>query len=121
MVRFPPGPLFLLLTSSKKDYWFGASLPMSRRELSTERIPLRLLRIATVINGVTEIPEDWRKVTSKLVFEKEYVDALFGLDRLERIWVIFGFHRQRGWIARVRPRRAKGKALVEVNFSLLWA
>jgi tRNA-Thr(GGU) m(6)t(6)A37 methyltransferase TsaA len=81
---------------------------------STEEVPVRLRQIATVVNGVTETAEDWRKVTSKLVFEKEYVDALFGLDRLERVWVIFGFHRRRGWASRVRPRRARDESLVGV-------
>lgn len=73
-----------------------------------------LRRIATVVNGVTETPKDWHKVKSKLVFEKEYVDALYRLDELERIWVIFGFDRQRGWTARVRPRCAKDRSLVGV-------
>jgi len=81
---------------------------------STEEVLLRLRRIATVVNGVTETAEDWQKVTSKLVFEKEYVDALFGLNRLKRIWVIFGFHRHRGWTSRVRPRCAKDESLVGV-------
>lgn len=75
---------------------------------------MRLRRIATVVNGVSETAEDWQKVTSKLVFENEYVDALFGLDRLKRIWVIFGFHRHRGWTSRVRPRCAKDESLVGV-------
>ena len=75
---------------------------------------MRLQRIATVVNGVTETADDWHKVTSKLVFEREYVGALFGLDRLKRIWVIFGFHRRRGWTSRVRPRRAEGDSLVGV-------
>ena len=81
---------------------------------SPEEVALRLQRIATVVNGVTETAEDWRKVTSKLVFGKEYVDGLLGLDRLKRIWVIFGFHRHRGWTPRVRPRCARGESLVGV-------
>src|SRR4030066_1601508 len=80
----------------------------------TEEALLRRRRIATVVNGIEETAEDWQKVTSKLVFEKEYVDALFGLDRLKRIWVIFGFHRHRGWKSRVRPRCAKNESLVGV-------
>ncbi len=75
---------------------------------------LRLRRIATVVNGVTTTPKNWNKIESKLVFERPYVDALSGLDRLEHIWVIFGFDRQRGWSAQVRPRRAKSSALVGV-------
>lgn len=75
---------------------------------------MRLRRIATVVNGVTETPTGWGEVTSELVFEKEYVGALYGLDRLERVWVVFGFHRRRGWTPRVRPRRAKDASLVGV-------
>ena len=79
-----------------------------------EMVILRLKRIATVINGVTETAKDWHEVTSKLIFEQEYVDALFELDRLKRIWVIFGFDRHRGWTPRVRPRHAKDESLVGV-------
>ena len=75
---------------------------------------LRLRRIATVVNGVTETATDWNKVVSKLVFEKEYVDALFGLNKLKRIWVIFGFDRRRGWSPTVRPRCAKNDSLVGI-------
>jgi len=79
-----------------------------------ENAALRLRKVATVVNGVTETPEDWHKVTSKLVFGNEYVDALSGLDRLKSVWVIFGFNRHRGWSPRVRPRCAKDDSLVGV-------
>lgn len=75
---------------------------------------MRLRRIATVVNGVTETPMDWDEVTSELVFENEYVSALYGLDRLERVWVVFGFHRRRGWTPMVRPRHANGSSPVGV-------
>ena len=75
---------------------------------------MKLRRIATVINGITETAVDWDKVSSKLVFEKEYVDSLHGLKKLKRIWVIFGFHRRRGWSPMVRPRCAKDESLVGV-------
>jgi tRNA-Thr(GGU) m(6)t(6)A37 methyltransferase TsaA len=75
---------------------------------------LRLRRIGTVVNGVTETAPDWSKVASKLVFEKEYISALCGLNRLKRIWVIFGFHRHRGWTSMVRPRCAKDESVVGV-------
>lgn len=75
---------------------------------------MKLRRIAAVVNGITKTPQDWHEVTSKLVFEEEYVDALSGLNRLKRIWVIFGFHRHRGWTPRVRPRCAKDEELVGV-------
>ena len=79
-----------------------------------KEITLKLKRFATAVNGITETAQDWHQVTSKLVFEKEYVDALSGLDRLKRIWVIFGFHQHRGWTPRVRPRCAKDESLVGV-------
>jgi len=75
---------------------------------------MKLRRIATVVNGITETAADWSNVSSKLVFEKEYVDSLRGLNRLRHIWVIFGFHRQRGWSPMVRPRCAKDDSLVSV-------
>lgn len=75
---------------------------------------MKLRRIATVVNGTTETAEDWSKVVSRLVFEREYVDALCGLSRLKRVWVIFGFHRRRGWSSMVRPRCAKDDALVGI-------
>ena len=75
---------------------------------------MRLRRIATVANGKTETADDWSKVVSKLVFEKEYVNSLSGLSRLKRVWVIFGFHRRRGWSSRVRPRCAKDNSLVGI-------
>jgi len=75
---------------------------------------LRLRRIATVTNGKTETADDWSKVVSKLVFEKEYVNSLSGLSRLKRVWVIFGFHRCRGWSSRVRPRCAKDNSLIVI-------
>jgi tRNA-Thr(GGU) m(6)t(6)A37 methyltransferase TsaA len=67
-----------------------------------------------VVNGITETAADWDKVVSKLVFEKEYVASLGGLNRLKRIWVIFGFHRRRGWSPMVRPRCAKGESSVSI-------
>ncbi|MBU0685037.1 MAG: SAM-dependent methyltransferase [Candidatus Thermoplasmatota archaeon] len=79
-----------------------------------EEVILKLRRIDTVVNGVAETAKDWHEVTSKMVFEQEYVDALLVLDQLKRIWVMFGFHRHRGWTPRVRPRHAKDESLVGV-------
>jgi len=110
--RLPSGPQ-RSLRSGGGEKSLGEELDYQVNREGKE-VALRLRRIATVVNGVTETPEDWRKVRSKLVFEKEYVDALFGLGRHERIWVIFGFNHQRGWTSRVRPRRAKDKSLVGV-------
>ena len=67
-----------------------------------------------MVNGIAETPPDWSKVVSRLVFEKEYVGSLCGLDKLKRVWVIFGFHRRRGWSPMVRPRCAKDESLVGI-------
>lgn len=98
----------------RKDLREETLLPEVQLNPSLEDVISRLRRIATVVNGISETPDDWREATSKLVFEKEYVDGLFGLDRLKRIWVIFGFHRHRGWTPRVRPRRATDDSLVGI-------
>jgi tRNA-Thr(GGU) m(6)t(6)A37 methyltransferase TsaA len=109
-VRIRVGPLHFL----GKNHREGTQLPEARLDTSLEDGALRLRRIATVVNGVSETAKDWHQVTSKLVFEKEYVGALFGLDRLKQIWVIFGLDRHRGWNSKVRPRCAKGNSLVGV-------
>lgn len=75
---------------------------------------MRLKRIATVFNGVTNTARDWNEVESQLVFEDDYSDGLFRIERYKRIWVIFGFHRQRGWSSRVRPRMARDDSLVGI-------
>ena len=56
---------------------------------------MRLKRIATVVNGVDQTPDDWDRIKSKLVFEKEFVGGLFKLGHFDHIWVIFGFDRMR--------------------------
>jgi tRNA-Thr(GGU) m(6)t(6)A37 methyltransferase TsaA len=75
---------------------------------------MKLKRIATVVNGIDKTAKDWNEVTSKLVFEKEYVAGLSGLSKLDRIWVVFGFHRHQGWSSMVRPRCAKDESLVGI-------
>lgn len=77
-------------------------------------IVLEFRPIATVRNGVTEDVDDWDEVESRLVFEPEYVPGLYKLDRFKHIWVVFGFHRKRGWKARVHPRHDPSKPLVGV-------
>lgn len=75
---------------------------------------MRLKQLAIVVNDVTENPEDWNKIESKLIFEKEYIDGLYRLSKSQRIWVIFGFHKRRGWQTRVRPRKATDKSTVGI-------
>lgn len=67
-----------------------------------------------MVNGIDKTAKDWNQVASKLVFEEEYVDGLLGLGRLDRVWVIFGFNRRRGWSPLVRPRCTKDDSLVGI-------
>jgi len=70
--------------------------------------------IATVVNGVSETPDDWRKVTSKLVFRMNYIDGLYKLSHFKHIWVIFGFHKTRETHMKIHPMRDPSKPLVGV-------
>jgi tRNA-Thr(GGU) m(6)t(6)A37 methyltransferase TsaA len=65
---------------------------------------VRLKPIARVENGVEKRPEDWDGVVSRIVFDPEYVPGLYRLGHFKHIWIIFGFHRMRGWLPRVHPR-----------------
>lgn len=64
---------------------------------------MRLKPIAVVRNGAEEEIGDREGLVSELVFEPEYVPGLFKLDRFRHIWVIFGFHKKRGWAPLVHP------------------
>lgn len=75
---------------------------------------MRLKRIATVVNGLKETPDDWDRTKSKLVFEKEFVDGLYRLDHFEHIWVIFGFNRMRQTAMKVHPQHDPQRPLVGV-------
>ena len=75
---------------------------------------LRLKRIATVVNGVTGDGHDWGEVRSRLVFEKEYVDGLYRLDRFGHVLVLFGFHRKRKVLMKVHPMHDPSRPLVGV-------
>lgn len=75
---------------------------------------VNLKPIATVRNGVTDDVDDWDKVTSRLIFEREWVDGLYKLGRFDHVLVIFGFHRKRGVKLRVHPRHDPSKPLVGV-------
>jgi tRNA-Thr(GGU) m(6)t(6)A37 methyltransferase TsaA len=66
---------------------------------------LKIKPVAVVKNGITEKPDDWDKVISKLVFKKEYVRGLYRLGHFRHVLVIFGFHRMRRTLLRVHPRR----------------
>jgi tRNA-Thr(GGU) m(6)t(6)A37 methyltransferase TsaA len=75
---------------------------------------LRLKRIATVVNGVTATPDDWDRVRSKLVFEKEFVEGLYRLDHFKHIWVIFGFNRMRRTMMKSYPQHNLKKPQVGI-------
>ena len=79
-----------------------------------EEWQVRLKPIATVKNGLSEKPEDWDKVRSKLVFKEEYVEGLYRLGHFKHVWVIFGFHKLRGWLPKVHPRHDPSLPLVGV-------
>jgi tRNA-Thr(GGU) m(6)t(6)A37 methyltransferase TsaA len=66
---------------------------------------LKIKPVAVVKNGITEKPDDWDKVISKLIFKKEYVRGLYRLGHFRHVLVIFGFHRMRRTLLRVHPRR----------------
>jgi tRNA-Thr(GGU) m(6)t(6)A37 methyltransferase TsaA len=70
--------------------------------------------IATVVNGINEKVDDWDSVRSKLVFEPAYVPGLYKLGHFRHIWVIFGFHKMRGWLPKVHPRHDTSLPLVGV-------
>ena len=75
---------------------------------------MELKQIGTAFNGLRNTPRDWNEVESRLAFENDYLDGLYGLEHHRRIWVIFGFHIQKGWSPRVRPRKAKDDSLVGI-------
>lgn len=75
---------------------------------------MRLKAIAHVVNGVTETPDDWGRITSRLVFDKRYVDGLYKLGHFRHIWVLFGFHKMRRTLMKVHPRHDPSKPLVGV-------
>ena len=66
---------------------------------------MKLKTIALVRNGVTETPEDWGKITSRLVFRKEYAEGLHKVGHFKHLWVIFGFHKSKLTLLMVHPRR----------------
>lgn len=65
---------------------------------------MKLETIALVRNGVTETPEDWSKVTSRLIFKEEFVEGLYKVGHFKHLLIIFGFHRSRETEFRVHPR-----------------
>ncbi len=75
---------------------------------------MRLKPLATVVNGVTEKPDDWDAVRSTLVFDEAFVKGLYKLSHFKHVWVIFGFHRMRETVMRVHPNHDPKKPLVGV-------
>lgn len=75
---------------------------------------MKLKRIATVTNGVTDDLDDWSKVRSRLVFDKEYVEGLYRLSRFDHVLVIFGLNRIRKVRMRVHPMHDPSRPLVGV-------
>ncbi len=75
---------------------------------------MKLKTIALVKNGVHETPDDWSKVTSRLVFDRHYVEGLYKVGHFKHLWIIFGFHRSRTTKMKVHPRRDPSIPLVGV-------
>lgn len=75
---------------------------------------MRLKVIGRVKNGITDTPDDWSKVKSKITIDRRYLRGLQGLDHFKHVWVIFGFDRQRQTVLRVHPRHDPEKPLVGV-------
>lgn len=75
---------------------------------------MRLKTIALVKNRVSKTPEDWDKVTSRLVFEKQYVEGLHKVSHFKHLWVIFGFHRSKETKLKVHPRHDPSIPIVGV-------
>jgi tRNA-Thr(GGU) m(6)t(6)A37 methyltransferase TsaA len=78
------------------------------------REAVTLFPVAFVRNGVTSKPDDWETVRSELVFYDEYVDGLMGIENLDYLWVIFGFHLNEEVLLRVHPRNDPDNPLVGV-------
>ena len=70
--------------------------------------------IATVVNYIKETPDDWGKVTSRLVFRKNYTEGLYKLSHFKHLWVIFGFHKARDTRMKIHPMHDPAKPLVGV-------
>jgi len=75
---------------------------------------LKLKPIAIVANGIKNTPKDWHKIKSELIFEEKYIEGLYRVAQSKKIWVIFGFHKRRGWRSKVRPRGAKDESMVGI-------
>ncbi len=74
----------------------------------------KMTAVATVVNGVKVMPDDWSGIVSKLVFKTAYVDGLYRLSHFDRLWVIFGFDRNNRTQLRVHPRHDPRKPIVGV-------
>lgn len=70
--------------------------------------------IGVVKNGITEKPEDWDKITSRLIIKDQYLDGLYKVSRFTHLWIIFGFHKSKTTVLRVHPRRDPSIPLVGV-------
>ena len=74
----------------------------------------KLTPIATVINGLTDTPQDWDKIKSRLVFRRRYVAGLYKLNHFNHVWILFGFDRTDETLMSVHPRHDPSKPLVGV-------
>jgi tRNA-Thr(GGU) m(6)t(6)A37 methyltransferase TsaA len=75
---------------------------------------LLLKPIGVVKNGITETPEDWDKVTSRLIIKNQYLEGLYKVGRFKHLWIIFGFHKSKTTVLKVHPRHDPSIPLVGV-------
>lgn len=75
---------------------------------------MRLKPVGRVENGVHRKQDDWTKVRSRIVFDREYVEGLYKLSHFRHIWVIFGFHRMRQTLMKVHPMHDHSRPLIGV-------
>jgi tRNA-Thr(GGU) m(6)t(6)A37 methyltransferase TsaA len=74
----------------------------------------KMRTIATVSNGIRKTPDDWEKVTSKLVIRNAYIDGLYKLSHFKHIWIIFGFHKNKETRMKIHPMHDPARPLVGV-------
>lgn len=75
---------------------------------------MKLKPVAVVRNGIVEDPNDWDSIRSELIFKKQYVEGLYKLSHFGHVWVIFGFHRQKGTMLKVHPMHDPSRPIVGV-------
>jgi tRNA-Thr(GGU) m(6)t(6)A37 methyltransferase TsaA len=66
-----------------------------------------LTPIGVVKNSIHERPETWAAVESTIHLEKQYVEALEGLEEFSHIVVVFYLHLSSSYVLKVHPKGKK--------------